>query len=219
MYPYNNDAHREIIYDRDRYPLISMMRMPRKQLAIGVAAALVAASVIAVGVTAVTRHQSSRAHRDLRIAGGTLQQDTFWGIWLYHSREHGDCWSARTLHAGHTVGESAACGFEVPQKAWQLIAASPIGQASASRFVLAFLVRANIRSLEVLVDDRATREKAQRIKLINHPISKIQLSRTQLPQNLGYAVAVLRGGEHCVRRVEVSGGLNKVEYGQLPRCS
>lgn len=193
--------------------------MPRKQLAIGVAAAMVTASIIAVGVTAATREQSFRAHRDLKIAGGTLQQDASWGIWLSHSREHGDCWSARTLHAGHTVGESAACGFEVPQKAWQLIAASPIGQASVSKFVLAFLVRANIHSLEVLVDNGATREKVQRLKLINHPISKIQLRRTQLPQNLGYAVAVLSGGEHCIRRVEVGGDSNKVKHGQLPRCS
>jgi hypothetical protein len=196
----------------------SMRRIRRKQLAMGVVAALLVVSVITVGVTAATRDKTIGTHPALKIAGGNLGQNTSWGIWLYHSRQHGDCWSTRTLHAGHTVGESAACGFEVPQRAWQLIVASPIGQVSASKFVLAFLTQTNIHSLEVLVNTGKNGKKAQWIRLANHRISRIQRGRTQLPQNVGYATAILPGSEHCVRRVKVVSGDNNASEDQLPRC-
>lgn len=166
----------------------------------GLAVAVVALAAALLGYRDLPAAVGDVPVRAVKVAGGRLDGQASWGIWLFGRSDHGSCWVTR-VKRGDVGRDTTACGFSVPERQWQLAAQGSFGPRGHRRSLLFFLTRRRIDRLRVHV------VQVRRVKTLNLVVDHLSASEAKsagLPGNFGYASATFSGSIRCIRRIEAA---------------
>lgn len=119
-----------------------------------------------------------------------------WGVWIFGNQEGRQCWLT-SVRMGGLPNRSEACGYSVPRHPWQLAVKGPVGGHES---ILFFLTRPHLKSLNVL---SVTKNGRRRIIIPVHKVSASEAVAARLGEEIGYAVARVKGAIGKVVRVHV----------------
>lgn len=140
-------------------------------------------------------------HRAIKLAGGRIDRQSTWGVWLHGDQSAGNCWSTETITRATPFGETY-CGYPVPPAYWRLISSGPVGRKGDPKALLFFLTRSDVDRIIAVVKQGDARPD-RRVEMATQAISAEQARRSQADPDFTYATTVFRGSLFCVKRVEV----------------
>jgi hypothetical protein len=156
-------------------------------------------------------------HRAIKLAGGRIDGQSTWGVWLHGDPASGNCWSTQTITRGAPFGETY-CGYPVPPAYWRLISSGSVGRKGHPKALLFFLTRSDVGRIVAVVKQGRGRPDRQ-IEIPTRVISAEQARKSGADTDFAYATTVFRGSIFCLRKVEVFDRTGQRVRSMRPACT
>lgn len=123
-----------------------------------------------------------------------------WDVWLFGLSRDRACWGIRNKRGRRVVSEFVNCGYEIPERPWQLIAREVYGTRPRASSALIWIVRPTLKRLLITMQT-ASHTRVKR-SLEVQKLTPAQMRRSRLHLIIGYARVAFPGIRvKCTQRI------------------